>query len=87
MGKIRTSLQADDSLASQHNFELVEALCRMRIDSMSTLMRETIRNKKLSRSAKDIAVQMLYFARLLHGHQQPGDCEIVAQLLLELKFI
>jgi len=49
-------MQADGNLTTQHNFELVEALCRMKIDSLSGLMREMMKEKKLSRKAKDISI-------------------------------
>ena len=62
---IRKKLASDINLSSQHNFELVEALCKMRIESLNTLMRELIKEKKLSRSSRDISVQMLFFTTLL----------------------
>lgn len=71
-------------MATQHNFELVEALCKMRIDSLNLLMREMISSKKLSRNTKDITVQVLYFANLLKNYHHAGDSEIVYQLLREL---
>ena len=71
----------------QHNFELVEALCRMRVDPLNDFMRDMMREKKLSRSSKDITVQMLYFATLLKNHEQANDLEIVNQLLRELKHL
>ena len=52
---IKGFLQADNGLATQHNFELVEALCKMRVDSLNDLMRDMIKTKKLSRKAKDIS--------------------------------
>ena len=85
--KIRAELNKDSTLATQYNFELVEALCKMRIDSLNLLMREMISSKKLSRNTKDITVQMLYFANLLKNHHYAGDSEIVFQLLRELQFL
>lgn len=52
---IKSHLVADNGLATQHNFELVEALCKMRVDSLNDVMRDMIRSKKLSRKAKDIS--------------------------------
>ena len=39
ISRIKTHLQSDVNLASQHNFELVEALCKIQVDSLSDLMR------------------------------------------------
>lgn len=66
--RIKSMIRSNVSLAAKNNFDLIEALCRMRIDSMSPLMRELIQKKQLSRSAKDLSVQMLYFASLLKNH-------------------
>ena len=85
--KIKSDLQADGSLTTQHNFELVEALCRMRIESLSDLMREMIVAKKLSRKTKDISVQLLYFGNLLATHKLKSDLGLIIQLVQELKFL
>ena len=71
----------------EYNYELVEALCRMRVDSLNNLMREMMLKKKLSRSSKDISAQMLYFTTLLKMHGQANDFEIVNQLVKELKYL
>ena len=68
-------------MTTQHNFELVEALCRMRIESLSDLMREMILAKKLSRKTKDISVQLLYFGNLLASHKLKSDLGITMQLV------
>lgn len=70
-------MQADGNHATQHNFELVEALCRMRIESLSDLMREMMKSKKLSRKAKDISIQLLYFTNLMAMHKQQTDLNLV----------
>ena len=77
ISKIKSQLKADNHMAMQHNFELVEALCRMRVESLNDFMRDMMREKKLSRSSKDITVQMLYFATLLKNHEQANDLEII----------
>ena len=87
IAKIKSQLKANNQMAMQHNFELVEALCRMRVDPLNDFMRDMMREKKLSRSSKDITVQMLYFATLLKNYEQANDLEIVNQLLRELKHL
>ena len=37
--RIKSMIRSDVSLAAKNNFDLIEALCRLRIDSMSPLMR------------------------------------------------
>ena len=62
---IKRELTNDSSTSTQLNFELVEALCRMRVESLTELLRELSRSRKLSRKSKDICVQTCFFANLL----------------------
>ena len=80
-------MQSDASACTAYNFELFEALCRMRVDTMTELIRQLMRDRKLSRKAKDICVQTLFFANLLTQHGQAGDKDVVKQLIGELKFL
>jgi len=77
IAKIKFGLQTDKNLVSMHNFELVEALCKLQVDSLNELMRQLVRDKHLSRGTKDIAIQLLYFSSLFKQHQQVGDGEII----------
>ena len=56
IAKIKLGLQTDKNLVSMHNFELVEALCKLQVDSLNELMRQLVRDKHLSRGTKDIAI-------------------------------
>ena len=87
LSKISKTMQGDASACTAYNFELFEALCRMRVDTMTDLIRQLMRDRKLSRKAKDICVQMLFFANLLSQHGQAGDKDVVRQLIGELKFL
>ena len=85
--RIKSELERDESQTTQHNYELVEALSRLRIDAFCDLMRSLVLQKKLSRKSRDITAQLLYFAQLLTTHKQERDTEIVKQLVAELKFL
>ena len=84
---IKKELTNDSGTGTQLNFELVEALCRMRVESLTELIRELMKAKKLSRKSKDICVQTLFFANLLSQHGKSGDREIVDSLISELSFL
>lgn len=84
---IKRQLEGDNQLAMQYNYELVEALCKMRVDTLNDLMREMMHARKLSRGSKDISAQMLYFTQLCKQHEQDGDQEILHMLVKELQYL
>ena len=47
-------------------------------------MRKLMKDKQLSRSSKDIAIQFLFFSRLAKKHRIAVDSEVIDQLIREL---
>lgn len=84
LNKIKRDITANNSLVSVNNFELVEALAKLGIDSLNDLMRKLMKAKQLSRGSKDIAIQFLFFSKLAKNHRVAGDGEIIDQLIREL---
>ena len=85
--KIKRDLSENSSLVTTHNYELVEALSKLKIDTLNDLMRSLIRQKTLSRGSKDIAIQIKFFGDMAKQHGNAGDSEIVDQLCRELRYL
>ena len=58
-------------------FTLLEGLYKLKLDMFNDELRQIVKDGSFSRTAPDIAVSLLFFARLVEQGKNPLDLEVI----------